>query len=56
MGALKKGRSSIITDFMRDDKPISSKMIKSALEHQDELVTQTYLKLLIICLTVLLLL
>ena len=40
LGALKKGRQSIITDFMRDDKPISSKMLKKALEHKDELVTQ----------------
>ena len=39
MGALKKGRSSVITDYMRDDKAISSKMIKKALDHHDELIT-----------------
>jgi glucokinase len=39
MGALKKGHPSIITEFMRDDKAISSKMIKKTLEHRDELVT-----------------
>lgn len=40
MGALKKGRPSIITEYMRDDKAISSKMIRKALEHKDELITQ----------------
>lgn len=40
MGALKKGRASVITEFMEVDKPISSKMIKKALEHKDEIVTQ----------------
>ena len=40
MGALKKGRPSVITEFMRDDKAISSKMIRKALEHKDELITQ----------------
>lgn len=40
MGALKKGRPSVITEFMRDGKVISSKMIRKALEHRDELVTQ----------------
>ena len=40
MGALKKGRPSVITEFMRDGKAISSKMIRKALEHKDELVTQ----------------
>lgn len=40
MGALKKGRSSVITEYMRDDKAISSKMIKKSLEHKDELITQ----------------
>ena len=39
-GALKKGRPSVITEFMRDGKAISSKMIRSALEHKDELVMQ----------------
>lgn len=40
MGALKKGRPSVITEFMQDDKPISSKILKKAIEHKDELVTQ----------------
>ena len=40
LGALKKGRPSVITEFMQDDKPISSKILKKALEHKDELVTQ----------------
>lgn len=40
LGALKKGRPSVITEFMRDDKAISSKMIRKALEHRDELITQ----------------
>lgn len=40
MGALKKGRSSVITEFMQDGKAISSKMIRKALEHKDELITQ----------------
>ena len=40
-GALKKGRQSVITDFMKDSRQISSKMIKKALEQNDELVTQT---------------
>ena len=40
LGALKKGRKSIITDFMKDNKPISSSMIRKALEHKDELITQ----------------
>ena len=40
MGALKKGRPSIITELIQDGKTISSKMIKKALEHRDELITQ----------------
>lgn len=40
MGALKKGRPSVITEFMQDDKPISSKILRKAMEHKDELVTQ----------------
>ncbi len=40
MGALKKGRASVITEYMRDDKAISSKMIRKSLEHKDELITQ----------------
>lgn len=40
LGALKKGRPSVITEFMKDGKPISSKMIRKSLEHKDELITQ----------------
>lgn len=39
-GALKKGRNSIILDYMEDGKSMSSSMIKKALEQGDELVTQ----------------
>ena len=39
-GALKKGRNSIILDYMEDGKAMSSGMIKKALEQGDELVTQ----------------
>ncbi len=39
-GALKKGRNSIILDYMEDGKSMSSGMIKKALEKGDELVTQ----------------
>ena len=39
-GALKKGRNSVILDYLEDGKPISSGMIKKSLEQQDELVTQ----------------
>lgn len=39
MGALKKGEKSVITEFMRENKPISSSMIRKALEHKDTLVT-----------------
>ena len=39
-GALKKGRNSIILDYMEDGKSMSSGMIKKALEQGDELVTQ----------------
>lgn len=41
IGALKKGRPSLITEFMKEDQKISSKMIRKALEHQDDLITQT---------------
>ena len=34
------GSNSVITEYMRDDKAISSKMIKKSLEHKDELITQ----------------
>lgn len=40
MGALKKGRPSLITEFMSEGKAISSKMLRKALAHKDELVTQ----------------
>ena len=43
-GALKKGRTSIITEFMKDSGQISSKMIRKALEHNDELVMQVLLE------------
>lgn len=39
-GALKKGRNSIILDYIEDGKPISSGMIRKSLEQRDELVTQ----------------
>ncbi len=39
-GALKKGRNSIILDYMEDGKSMSSGMIKKALEQGDELITQ----------------
>lgn len=41
IGALKKGRESVITDFMKEGKQISSKMMRKALELDDELVTQS---------------
>ena len=40
VGALAIGRPSIITEYMRDGKAISSKMIRKALENKDELITQ----------------
>lgn len=43
-GALKKGRPSIIKDFMKDSRQISSKMIKKALEHNDDLVMQALME------------
>jgi len=39
-GALKKGRNSIILDYLEDGKPMSSSMIRKSLEQDDELVTQ----------------
>lgn len=39
-GALKKGRNSIILNYLEDGKPLSSGMIRKALEKNDELVTQ----------------
>ncbi len=40
IGALKKGHPSVITEYMKEDKPISSSMIRKALEHKDNLITQ----------------
>ena len=37
-GALKKGQKSVISEFLSDEKPITSKMIKIAAEQKDELV------------------
>ena len=39
-GALKKGRSSVIIDYMESGKSITSHMIHDAIEQGDELVTQ----------------
>ncbi len=39
-GALKKGRKSDIVNYLVEDKPIKTSMIKKALENKDELVTQ----------------
>lgn len=41
IGQLKKGRESYIKEYMKENRQISSKMIKKALEQNDELVTQT---------------
>ncbi len=41
IGGLKKGRESVITEYMDDNGQISSKMIKKALEANDELVTRS---------------
>jgi len=40
-GALKKGRPSIISEYMKEGKPISSQMIKKAIDRDDELVVQS---------------
>lgn len=40
-GALKKGRSSIISEYMKEGKPISSQMIKKSIDRDDELVVQS---------------
>lgn len=37
-GALKKGSNSIITEYMKEGKPIGSMMIKKSIEREDELV------------------
>lgn len=39
-GALKKGQNSVISEFLEDDKPITSKMIREAINQKDELVTR----------------
>ncbi len=39
-GALKKGRNSVILDYLQDGRPLSSSIIQKALEQNDELVTQ----------------
>lgn len=41
VGALKKGRESVITEYMKEGRQISSGMIKKALEQNDELITQS---------------
>lgn len=38
-GALKKGRTSCISEYLKEDKPISSGMIEKSIEREDELVT-----------------
>ena len=40
IGALKKGRKSDIVNYLEEDKPIKTSMIKKSLENKDELVTQ----------------
>lgn len=40
-GALKKGRPSIISEYMKEGKPISSQMIKKSIDREDELVVQS---------------
>lgn len=40
-GALKKGRPSIISEYMKEGKPISSQMIKKSIDRDDELVVQS---------------
>lgn len=40
IGALKKGRKSDIENYLVDDKPIKTSMIRKSLENNDELVTQ----------------
>ncbi len=40
IGALKKGRKSDIENYLVDDKPIKTSMIRKSLENKDELVTQ----------------
>ena len=40
IGALKKGRKSDIENYLVEDKPIKTSMIKKSLDNKDELVTQ----------------
>ncbi len=40
IGALRKGRKSDIQNYIIDDKPIKTSMIRKALEKNDELITQ----------------
>lgn len=40
IGALKKGRKSDIENYIVEEKPIKTSMIKKALENKDELITQ----------------
>ena len=40
IGALKKGRKSDIENYLVEDKPIKTSMIRKSLENNDELVTQ----------------
>ena len=40
IGALKKGRHSDIENYLKEDKPIKTSMIKKSLDNKDELVTQ----------------
>ena len=37
-GALKKGQKSVISEYLSDDKPITSKMIRESINKKDELV------------------
>jgi len=39
-GALKKGRKSDIVNYLVEDKPIKTSMLKKSLDNKDELVTQ----------------
>lgn len=40
IGALKKGRKSNIKNYLIEDKPIKTSMIRKSLENKDELITQ----------------
>ena len=40
IGALRKGRKSDIENYLVEDKPIKTSMIRKALENKDELITQ----------------